>query len=128
MYILFDAGFLGIKSLGFLLEQNHKLGKTKDPLLSKLDSCRCLVGCLIYLTNTQPNMAYSMQILSQFMHQLLTGTLDAALRIFRYIKSTSGQGILLHADFLIYNSKYIVIFIWQVALSPGILLLVSLFL
>lgn len=54
------------KPLSFPMEQNHNLGKIKGLLLSQTDSYRRLVGRLIYLTITWPDLAYSVQVLSQF--------------------------------------------------------------
>lgn len=56
--ILFDDGFLGAKPLTFPIEHNHLLGKAKGSLLPNLESYQRLVGRLIYLTFTQPNLAY----------------------------------------------------------------------
>lgn len=36
--ILSDVDFLGVKPLGFPMEQNHQLGKAKGSLLAKPDS------------------------------------------------------------------------------------------
>lgn len=67
--ILSNTEFLGARPLIFLMEQNHQLGKAKGPLLSNPESNRHLMGCLIYLTFTRLDLAYSVQVLSQFMHQ-----------------------------------------------------------
>lgn len=42
--ILTDASFLGTKSICFLMEQNHLLGKAKGPLLTYPDSHTRLLG------------------------------------------------------------------------------------
>lgn len=68
--ILTDAGLLGTKLLNFSIEQDHKLGKTTSPILSSPDTYRRLVGRLIWLTITHLDLAYSVHVLSQFMHQL----------------------------------------------------------
>lgn len=51
------------------MEQNHQLGKVKGSLLPNPESYRRLVDRLIYLTFTHLDLAYSVQFLSQFMHQ-----------------------------------------------------------
>lgn len=60
---------MGAKPLTFLMEQNHRLGKAKRSFLTHPESYHHLVACLIYLTFTRPDLAYSLQVLSQFMHQ-----------------------------------------------------------
>ena len=56
---------------------------------------RRLVGKLIYLTITRPDICYSVQVLSQFMHSPTDDHWKAAKRVVRYVKQAPGQGILL---------------------------------
>lgn len=96
--IISEAGLLGAKPSGFPIEQNHKLGLASGDLLEDPESYRRLVGRLIYLAVTRPDLAYSVHILSQFMQEPRTEHWEAALRVVRYLKGTPGQGILLSAD------------------------------
>ncbi|RVW38432.1 Retrovirus-related Pol polyprotein from transposon RE2 [Vitis vinifera] len=96
--IVSEAGLLGAKSCGFPIEQNHRLGLANGELLSNPESYRRLVGRLIYLVVTRPDLAYSVHILSQFMQEPRIEHWEAALRVVRYLKGTPGQGILLRAD------------------------------
>ncbi|XP_021739434.1 uncharacterized protein LOC110705810 [Chenopodium quinoa] len=84
--IISEAGLLGSKPVGFPMEQNHKLGLANGPLLDDPEPCRRLVGRLIYLVVTRPDLAYFVHILSQFMHAPRTGHWEAALRVVRYLK------------------------------------------
>jgi hypothetical protein len=61
------------------MEPNAKFSRLDGPLLSDHTSYRRLVGCLLYLTITQPNLAYSVQTLSQLMDQ--EPHMDAAHRV-----------------------------------------------
>jgi hypothetical protein len=65
--ILEDLGLLASKPAKFPTEQNLKLSKDEGVLLSDATSYRRLVSRLIYLTITRPDLAFSVQILSQFM-------------------------------------------------------------
>ncbi|RVW29739.1 Retrovirus-related Pol polyprotein from transposon RE2 [Vitis vinifera] len=96
--IVSEAGLLGAKLCGFPIEQNHRLGLANGELLSNPESYRRLVGRLIYLAVTRPDLAYSVHILSQFMQEPRIEHWEAALRVVRYLKGTLGQGILLRAD------------------------------
>ena len=89
---------LGAKPSGFPIEQNHKLGLATGSVLADLEIYRRLVGRLIYLAVTRPDLAYSVHILSQFMQEPRIEHWEAALCVVRYLKGTPGQGILLRAD------------------------------
>lgn len=54
-----------------------------------------LVGKLIYLTLTRPDIAYNVHVLSQFMHCPTNVHLQAAKRVLRYLAGYKEQGILL---------------------------------
>jgi hypothetical protein len=45
-----------------------------------------LVGRLIYLSHTRPDIAYAVSIVSRYMHDPRTSHLDAVYRILRYLK------------------------------------------
>lgn len=96
--ILADVGLLGGRPVEFPIEQNHQLGKSTAPLLSNPQKYRRLVGRLIYLTATRPDLAYAVHTLSQFMQQPTLDHWDAGLRVVRYLKGSPGQGILLKSD------------------------------
>ncbi|KAK2995291.1 hypothetical protein RJ640_013500 [Escallonia rubra] len=92
--ILQDLGLLGVRPDKFPMEQNLKLTPTDGILLSDQTKYRRLVGRLIYLTVTRPDIVYSVRTLSQFMHEPRKPHWDAAIRILKYIKGNPGQGLL----------------------------------
>jgi hypothetical protein len=59
---------------------------------------RQLVGSLIYLTTTRPDISHVVHIVSQFMSAPRSTHFSAILRILRYIKGTLHQGLLLFAS------------------------------
>lgn len=92
--ILQDSGLLGARPDKFPMEQNLKLTLTDGALLDDPTKYRRLVGRLIYLTITRPDIVYYVRTLSEFMHQPRKPHWDTALRILKYIKGTPGQGLL----------------------------------
>ncbi|GJU20137.1 ribonuclease H-like domain-containing protein [Tanacetum coccineum] len=65
----------------------------KDPLLENNIDYQKLMGKLIYLTNTRPDISYVVHCLSQFMHYPLTSHLKIAFKVLRYLKSCPGLGV-----------------------------------
>ncbi|XP_026444305.1 uncharacterized protein LOC113344570 [Papaver somniferum] len=96
--ILTETGLLGSKPSSVPMEENHRLALASDTLMNDPARYRRLVGRLIYLNITRPDLCYSVHILSQFMQHPTQSQWDAALRVVRYLKSSPGQGILLRAD------------------------------
>ena len=96
--IVAEVGLLGCRPAGSPIDQNHKLAKADGALLADPQTYRRLLGRLIYLSATRPDLAYSIHVLSQFMHAPRAKHWLAALKVVRYLKGTIGQGILLRAD------------------------------
>ncbi|XP_059436891.1 uncharacterized mitochondrial protein AtMg00810-like [Corylus avellana] len=90
--ILEDSGLLAAKPVKFPLEQNLKLSKDEGDLISDSTSYRRLVGMLLYLTITRPDLAFSVQIFSQFMDKLRQPHLNAAHQVLRYLKNSLAEG------------------------------------
>ncbi|KAL9293162.1 putative RNA-directed DNA polymerase [Arabidopsis thaliana] len=96
--IISETGHMGVKPTTFPLEQNHKLSLAKDGSFSDPTRYRRLVGRLIYLGNTRPELSYVIHILSQFMNDPQNAHWNAALCVVRYDKNSPGQDILLRAN------------------------------
>ncbi|XP_013632843.1 PREDICTED: uncharacterized mitochondrial protein AtMg00810-like [Brassica oleracea var. oleracea] len=93
--LIADVGLLGSKPTATPMEQQHKLALDTSPFIRDAEQYRRLIGRLIYLTITRPNISYSVHILSQFMKAPREMQWDAALRVVKYLKGTAGQGIML---------------------------------
>jgi hypothetical protein len=96
--VLNDAGQLAARPTKFPMEPNAKFSSTDGTLLEDPTSYRRLIGRLLYLTITRPDLTYSVHTLSQFMQAPRQPHLDAAHRILRYIKSAPGQGLFFPAS------------------------------
>ncbi|KAG8503694.1 hypothetical protein CXB51_001702 [Gossypium anomalum] len=55
---------------------------------------RSLIGCLLYLTATRPDIMFVVSLLSRFMHCCNVQHFQAAKRVLRYIKGTLSHGLL----------------------------------
>lgn len=96
--ILMDTGLSAAKPVAFPLEQNQKLAVDDGADLENVAGYRRLVGRLIYLAVTRPDLPYSVHVFSQFMKKPKQAHWEAALRVVRYLKGNPGQGILLNAN------------------------------
>ncbi|XP_015159969.1 uncharacterized mitochondrial protein AtMg00810-like [Solanum tuberosum] len=58
---------------------------------------RRLIGCLIYLTITRPDISYPVQVLSQFVTNPCQHHFSSLLRIILYVQSTINRGLFFHS-------------------------------
>lgn len=91
--LLAEVGMLDCKPAETLMVQNHGLQIKEGAKLANRRKYQRLVGKLIYLSHTRPDISYAVGIVSQFMHQPQNDHWEAALRIVRYLKGTSGHGV-----------------------------------
>ena len=92
--LLAETWKIGCKPVSTPMDQNHKLGEAKEePMVDKRMYQR-LFGRLIYLGHTRPDIAYSMSMISQFMHDLREPHLQAVYRVLHYFKGNPGKGII----------------------------------
>ena len=89
--LLTETCMLGCKPTKTPIEQNHKLFLCLDA--TSIDKARYqrLVGKLIYLSHTRPDIAYAVCVVSKFMHDPRKPHMDAVERILRYLKSAPGK-------------------------------------
>ena len=92
--LLEDIGFIDSKPASLPMESNMKLSAIDGDPLEDGSLYRRLMGHLMYLTISWPNIAYSVHKLSQFMSSPRTSHLVAVHHLLRYLKSSLGQGLL----------------------------------
>lgn len=67
--IIAKTEMLGANPVSFPLEQNHKLSLSISTKFADSEQCRRLVGRLIYLAATCPDLAYSVHVLAKYMQK-----------------------------------------------------------
>ncbi|XP_024989147.1 uncharacterized protein LOC112523694 [Cynara cardunculus var. scolymus] len=77
------------------MEKILKLDKDEDGLPTDPNQYCRLIGRLLYLQATRPDITYVVNVLSQFVSNPKQSHLEATYRVLRYLKATAGQGILL---------------------------------
>lgn len=81
------------------MKQNLNLSSENGDLYSDPSQYRRLIGRLIYLTITRPEITYSLHVLSQHMQTPRQKKhWKAAIRVLHNLKSSLGQGIILPND------------------------------
>ena len=96
--LLSETGLLASKLANIPMHQSAKFHNSigedaLDPALY-----RRLIGKLLYLTLTRPDICYAMHKLSQFMAAPKVPHLQVAYRILKYLKRSPGQGLFLSAE------------------------------
>ncbi|CAN6721520.1 unnamed protein product [Malus baccata var. baccata] len=74
--------------------EKHYLGIYPNQELVDKGRYQRLVGRLIYLAHTHPDIAYAISVVSQFMHLPSVDHMAAVMQILAYLKSAPGKGIL----------------------------------
>lgn len=93
--IIEECGLSGARPVETPLVHNHKLLSSTSPPFEFPKQYRRLIGRMVYLTHTKPEISYAVNILAQFMQVPLTDHWHAALRLVKYLKSSPERGIIL---------------------------------
>ena len=92
--LLEETGMLGCKPVTSPMEQNVDWWDHATALVEDAGLYRRLVGKLIFLTVTRPDISYAVSVLSQFMQAPRTIHLEGVYRVLAYIKRAPGRGLL----------------------------------
>jgi len=79
-------------------ESNTKILFEDKTHLVEANSYQRLIGRLLYLTNTRPDISYVVHFLSQFVQEPTIQHHKAAQHILRYVKSNPAQGLFFAAN------------------------------
>src|SRR4051812_14959001 len=90
--LLKETGMMGCKVASTPVEQNQKLSaEGGDPV--NREQYQRLVGRLLYLLHTRPDISHAVGLVSRYMHDPRTQHMEAAMRILRYLKGSPGKGL-----------------------------------
>ncbi|KAL0440426.1 UNVERIFIED_CONTAM: hypothetical protein Slati_2525600 [Sesamum latifolium] len=93
MDIITNCGLLQAESAATPLSHGLKLHSSTYARLDNPEPYRCLVGCLLYLSFTCPDISHGVQQLSQFLQHPCHAYWHAALHMVWYLKGTFAKGI-----------------------------------
>ncbi|WVZ26235.1 hypothetical protein V8G54_004779 [Vigna mungo] len=88
-----ESGLMGCKPSSTPMNDSLRLYQDSSGPLADPLSYRRLVGHLIYLTSTRPDIVFATQQLSQFMVAPTQTHFQAALRVVCYLKGCPGKGL-----------------------------------
>ena len=94
MDLLDETGMLSCKPIETPIEQGGK-GKSFDEESVDKGRYQRLVGKLIYLSHTRPDIAFAVSVVSQYMHSPCQRHFDVVYQILRYLKKNPGKGLFL---------------------------------
>lgn len=96
--ILAELGMTNCKPLQLPLDIHLKLTPKKGDPLPNPTVYQKLIGKLIYLTITRPDICFSVQLLSQFMQSPTTVHFQSVKQVLRYLSGTLTKGVLLASE------------------------------
>ncbi|GKE34691.1 putative ribonuclease H-like domain-containing protein, partial [Tanacetum coccineum] len=86
-------GFSSIRTASTPMETNKALTKDKDGEDGEIHLYRSIIGSLMYLTSSSPDIMFSVCACSRFQVQPKVSHLNAVKRIFRYLKGRPNLGL-----------------------------------
>ena len=92
--VLKRFGMLKSHEVNSLIVPGSKLSKDVDGVAIDESYYKQIVGSLMYLTTTRPDIMYSVNLINRYMAMLTELRLQAAKRILRYLKSNFDYGIM----------------------------------
>ena len=97
--LLEHTGLLACKPAVTPMVHSSKLTRDDGDPFEDVSAYRRIVGQLLYLTNTRPDICYAVTTLSQFLSKPMKSHYQAALRIIRYLRGTPAHGLFFPSNF-----------------------------
>ncbi|XP_058779826.1 uncharacterized mitochondrial protein AtMg00810-like [Vicia villosa] len=92
--LLASSGLLGSKPANTPLDPSTNLHQDDSPPFEDISTYRRIIGKLLYLNTTRPDISLATQQLSQFLNSPTITHFKGACRVIRYLKQNPGKGIL----------------------------------
>ncbi|XP_050211318.1 uncharacterized mitochondrial protein AtMg00810-like [Mercurialis annua] len=96
--LLKDTGFIEAKPVSTPMINSKRLSKGDGEALPDNFLYRKLIGKLLYLCVTRPDLSYAVQQLSQFLDCPTSTHLTAVHRVLRYVKAAPGKGLFFSSE------------------------------
>ena len=106
MDLLKEFHMLRAKGIKLPMGPHVKLLADLGEYLPDLTPYQHLIGKLIYLTITRPDIPFTVHTLSQITHKPSTIHMQVAKRVLRYLKSCLGKGVLLTSSSAVVLTAY----------------------
>ncbi|KAL6191912.1 hypothetical protein ACLB2K_038301 [Fragaria x ananassa] len=106
MNLLAETGMLDCTPVDTPIEQNHQIAEYPDQVPTEKSQYQRLVGRLIYLSHTRPDLAYAVSVVSQYMHNPSEDHMNAVMRILRYLNSAPGKCLVFRNHGYLRSSGY----------------------
>ena len=91
--LLEETGMTHCKPAETPMDHTTKLGTLEGSAPVDKGRYQRLVGKLIYLSHTRPDISFSVSVVSQFMNNPTEEHMNAVYRILRYLKMTPRKGL-----------------------------------
>ncbi|KAI5333503.1 hypothetical protein L3X38_023634 [Prunus dulcis] len=93
MKVIERFGLKGCKSVATPLVANERLCKEDGSEMADESEYRQIVGSLLYLTATRPDIMFASSLLARFMHNPTRKHMGTAKRVLRYVQGTLEYGV-----------------------------------
>ena len=91
--LLKETRMLGCKPVDTPMDPLKKIGEQKESTPVDTGRYQRLVGKLIYLSHTRPDIAFAVSVVSQYMHAPCEEHMEVVYRIMKYLKGSLGKGL-----------------------------------
>ncbi|XP_024641636.1 uncharacterized mitochondrial protein AtMg00810-like [Medicago truncatula] len=96
--LLNKTGTLGCKPSSIPMDPSQRLHRDDSEPYVDASEYRALVGKLLYLTSTRPDISFTVQQLCQFLDSPTATHFKAAHKVLRYLKTSPGTGLFFPRD------------------------------